>query len=826
MKKLSSNTFGAIVICIIVFLFFLPNLLMGKVPIGADDLLGLYHPWRDQTYDGFNAGKFPVKNPLITDPVLQTYPWRYLAVNDIKEGNLPLWNPYSFSGQPLLANIQSSPFQLFNFLFFIFPFNIAWTLAIILPVILTGLFMFLFLRSLPAGKTGLQLSIMASMFGALVLPFTGFFIAWMTWGTIVTCAMWLPLILLAVNKLSRAESSRYCPKSLHERAEYTSKVSIRSSIHPWTKSTGHSASEYKLFTRQSPLWFIVLVVAASQTILSGHWQTAFYVFIATFFYVIFQTFQSKKLEILTIIVCGLALGILISAVQLLPALEFVRLSAREIDQGYFTGRTDWFLPVQNLIQLVAPDFFGNPATYNYWGIWNWAEFVSFSGIIPFTFAIFAFLSGGKRTIFFTFLAIFSLVFAIANPISKIPYIFNFPLISSMQPSRILFLFIFSLSVLSAYGVNYFIEKKREKKHIIPAVLILSVLFVLAAYTLIFKDVFPITGNIDSFKVALRNLIFPILISFSMLALIILKIAKIPKTILLLAIFALTLFELFRFGYKFTPFSKLSWIFPQTQTTKYLSSQEKPFRIMTTDRRIFNGNTPSVYQIEAVNGYDPLYLKDYAMLVTAWESQKVTQAGSFNRIVTPQKYFSKIADFLNVRYIATFDELSEPGFEKVFQEGETKIFRNDNALPRAFFVKEVIRVGDQNQELEQLLDPHFDIRSTAVSSDFGFPKQRIEASVNFIKYSDQSLTLRTKTDDEAPLVISNVFYPGWQVYIDGQKDEIKRINYMFQSVLIPRGEHEAEFKFRPQSFYNGLYLSIVGIIITIFFSLYLWHKKYQ
>src|SRR3989344_840007 len=247
MKKLSSKTFfGAVIVCILTFLFFLPNLLIGKVPIPADDLLGLYHPWRDQTYDGYNVGKFPVKNPLITDPVLQTYPWRNLAVFNIKEGNLPLWNPYSFSGQPLLANIQSSTFQVFNIFFFIFPFKIAWSIQIILPPILTSLLMFFFLRNL-------KISPVASVFGGFVLPFSGFFIAWLTWGTIVTTAVWLPLILLSLNKL------------------------------------------------------------------------------------------------------------------------FIKLSAREVDQSYYPQRPDWFLPIQHFIQLIAPDFFGSPTKYNYWGVWNWAE---------------------------------------------------------------------------------------------------------------------------------------------------------------------------------------------------------------------------------------------------------------------------------------------------------------------------------------------------------------------------------------------------------------------------------------------------------------------
>ena len=416
MTKLSSKTLGAIVVCALIFLFFLPNLLIGKVPIPADDLLGLYHPWRDQTYDGYNIGKFPVKNPLITDPVLQTYPWRNLAVFNIQEGNLPLWNPYSFSGQPLLANIQSSPFQVFNFLFFIFPFKVAWSLQIILPVVLVGLFMFLFLKDLPGSGQGVKLSTTAAIYGGVILPFTGFFLAWMTWGTIITCAMWLPLILLCIHKM--------------------------------------------FFAKRQTFWFLILVFSASQTVFSGHWQTAFYVFSAATLYLGYLTYQFKKFRSLVISAAAIFFALLISAIQILPSIEFINYSARSIDQGFSAGRVDWFLPYKHLVQLVAPDFFGNPATYNYWGTWNWAEFVSFIGIVPLTFAIFAFLAKEKRAVFFMFLGILSLVLATANPISKIPYVFNFPLISSMQPSRIIYLFVFALAVLASFGLDSFLKKWR------------------------------------------------------------------------------------------------------------------------------------------------------------------------------------------------------------------------------------------------------------------------------------------------------------------------------------------------------------------------------
>src|SRR3989304_5473023 len=164
--------------------------------------------------------------------------------------------------------------------FFIFSFKIAWTLQIILPPILTSLFMFLFLRNL-------KISPVASVFGGFVLPFSGFLIAWLTWGTIVTTSMWLPLILLSLNKL---------------------------------------------FNKQSALWFFIIVFSASQTIFAGHAQTALYVFLATLIYLVFLVYKFREFAPIVIALIALILGFLISSVQLLPALEFIKLSAREIDQ--------------------------------------------------------------------------------------------------------------------------------------------------------------------------------------------------------------------------------------------------------------------------------------------------------------------------------------------------------------------------------------------------------------------------------------------------------------------------------------------------------------
>lgn len=752
----------------------MPKIAVGKVPIPADSLLGLYHPWRDNAYDGFNPYRFPTKNPLITDPVLQTYPWRKLVVDNFKGGNLPLWNPYSFSGQPLLANVQSAPFQVLNLLFFIFGEKLVWSISVILPPILTSLFMYLFLRSL-------KLKEISSIFAAFVLPFTGFFVSWLTWGTVITAAMWLPLILFCINKI---------------------------------------------FEKINPFYFLLLILAISQTIFSGHWQTAFYVIFASLLYFLFVFFKKRLKLPALLIVISIFLAVLIASIQLLPSLEFTSFSGRQFDQGYSQDRQDWFIPYQNLIQIIAPDFFGNPSNYNYWGVWNYAEFVSFIGIFPLFFALLAITKKEKKLAFFIILAVISLLFAVKNPIAKIPYVINLPFISSAQPSRIIFLFVFSLSAISAFGFEIFLKEKSKKKLIAPITLIVVLILALASFTYFGQNFFPKVPDLMPVGIALRNLILPLFFSLAVFAVVLLKVIKIPQKLLIVLIFLLTIFELYRFAYKFTPFAKISGIFPETSTTRFLESQQKPFRIMSTDRRIFNGNTSSVYNIEQVSGYDPLYLKSYAQLVGAWQSGKVTSPGSFNRIITPEDFGLPITNFLNIKYIVTFDEISKPSFTKVFEEGQTKIFENNKTLPRAFFVDRVIKTQGPIEELAKMIDPAFDPKLTAISSDFEFQNQNNQAEVQVESYRDQSIKLRTTSEKDAPLVLSNVYYPGWNVFIDGQKAQLLKVNYMFQSVLVPKGAHKVEFKFQPQSFYNGLYLSAAGIVLTIIFLFLLWKTKFQ
>ena len=75
----------------ILLVFFLP-VFQGKLPIPADALVGLYHLYPDFYADKYPSG-IPYKNFLLTDPVLQQYPWKKFAISQLKQGQIPWLNP-------------------------------------------------------------------------------------------------------------------------------------------------------------------------------------------------------------------------------------------------------------------------------------------------------------------------------------------------------------------------------------------------------------------------------------------------------------------------------------------------------------------------------------------------------------------------------------------------------------------------------------------------------------------------------------------------------------------------------------------------------------
>ncbi len=752
MEFIKRNVF-LIVLVVLCLAFFNKTILSGLLPIPADTIVGLYYPFRDN-YVKTNPNGLPYKNFLITDPVRQTYPWKNLSINLIKKAQLPLWNPYNFSGTPLLANFQSSVFYPFNLLLLILPFSMGWGTLIILQPILGGIFMFLYLKNL-------RLKNESSFLGSIVFSFSGFSIAWLEWGTIFQTALWLPLILLSVDKIINREE----------------KIKIKDLI----------------------VWTTILTLSLSFSFFAGHLQTFFYIFIISVAYILFRSFEQKsKFKSLLFFIIPYLLFVLLTFIQWYPTLQFILLSARDADLVSYKT-VGWFIPLQNIIQFIAPDFFGNPSTLNYFGEWNYGEFIGYVGIIPLIFALFAIaFNKTKETLFFLIVLLIALIFAFPNPASQIPFMLNLPFISTAQPTRLIFLADFALAILAAVGLEEYLKRSRKIIFILP----IFILIIACLWGFTLAQGFGLV-TAENLQVIKQNLKLPTLLVFASVLILTLPVIKIINkekkilTLLVVAILAISIFDLFRFGWKFESFSPASYLFPNTKVISYIQNQPGIYRTMSTDSRIFPPNFSVMYNIYSPDGYDPLYLRRYGELIAAYARNKpdIATPLGFNRIVTLQNPDSRIVDLLGIKYVLSFDDPQVSKLSKVYSDGIVSVYQNNSALERIFFVPTTKFVNTNQEAIAEMFDINYSFDKRAIVQGMRTQNYKNNWDVGKVKindYTPNKVNIATSNKGDGFLVLTDAYYPTWSATIDGEPAQIFITDYAFRGIIVPKGNHIIEF----------------------------------
>ncbi|MGH9069089.1 MAG: hypothetical protein ACRD0J_16625, partial [Acidimicrobiales bacterium] len=132
---------------------------------------------------------------LNDDNLIQNYPLRVLVGRSLDHGHLPLWDPYLWSGTPLLAGFNAGAFFPTTFLFAAVPKAVAWVVAEVAVYVSGGIGLYLFLRrcSLSGG---------AAFLGALTFTFSGFMSGQLFHIDAVEGAALAPWMLIAVRGLA------------------------------------------------------------------------------------------------------------------------------------------------------------------------------------------------------------------------------------------------------------------------------------------------------------------------------------------------------------------------------------------------------------------------------------------------------------------------------------------------------------------------------------------------------------------------------------------------------------------------------------------------
>lgn len=157
-------------------------------------------------------------------------------------------------------------------------------------------------------------------------------------------------------------------------------------------------------------------------------------------------------------------------------------------------------------------------------------------------------------------------------------------------------------------------------------------------------------------------------------------------------------------------------------------------------------------------------------------------------------------------------------------GSGAMYENKNALPRTWLVSNVVKLEPEEiiKSIHTSRLPNGEIyqpEKTALveEDDPSFNTLRLMSSsissgkAEVLKITDTKAEIQTDSISPAFLVLSDVNYPGWQAWIDGQPTKIFQTNYVQRGVNIPAGKHTVRFEFHPLSFNMGAGIAAASIV---------------
>ncbi|HEY7917086.1 MAG TPA: DUF6044 family protein [Acidimicrobiales bacterium] len=276
------------------------------------------------------------------DNLLQNFPMRVLVGRDLQHHVLPLWNPYLFSGTPLLGGFNAGAAYPTTWLFALLPRFTAWTLNLALAYDLALAGMYVFLRRQPIGSP-------AATMAAATFALSGYMSAQIVHIDLVAGAAWLPWMLVAVHALTR-------PAALGPRR-----------TRGWVGLLGLAIGMSILTGGAEAVidsGVLVAVYLAARLVGGGH----------------FHRVHRRALAFAVgAVALAVAAGVALGAAQWVPGLAFEAQSQRSAaNYGFFSTGS---LPARALGLVATPFLLGTNHNPGYAGPYNFQEVTSYVGIL-------------------------------------------------------------------------------------------------------------------------------------------------------------------------------------------------------------------------------------------------------------------------------------------------------------------------------------------------------------------------------------------------------------------------------------------------------------
>jgi hypothetical protein len=751
-----------------------PGVFLRGELISPADILFLSPPWKHYAPEGFVRPQ----NRLMSDVITAFAPYYALVTRAFREGEWPLWNSLEFAGMPLLANAQSAVFYPPRVLHLLFEQHRATTLYVLLKLWLCGMTAFFCARGIGMGVPFARLFSVAWMLSSYNL-------IWCNW-SLTDVAAWVPLLFLGVECALRGHYRRAV---------------------------------------------LMIAIGGALLILAGHPETAFAMGLGLGFYFLARFLLELRAGTVpwrAAFACGagwcLALGL--CAAQLLPFLEYLRHSATFFERAGKLEMT-WY-PFSAIAAAFVPRFFGTFGEDNYYGMLDSNRYGSlYPGMLVWLgVCVLPFVMPRERVMrrrvvgLAAAASVCMLAGFQAPPFDRLS---SLPVFSSMLLGYNLYFAFFAVPLLAVIAVEQWCSRVRNPAallYFVPGVA-LAVLILYGIYD--FHE--PLIKMLHMRGYVLREIGVAVLCAAAaFVAMAIGTSSRVCRLapVLMIAVLAADLLHANRDANVVLPREE---VFPQTALTAKLqqlaATRRDPVRFAAGEGGIPSGLLVP-YGIETWLAYDGLYPE---------------RMMTFQKKLGPEVWNSMEPVCAKDYY------LHDPAFEPLFPLREhpewfrfvdcldgLEIHANNRSRGRAFLVPGVAVFDDRDAMFRRMKEADYapfeavallredmpDSFDVALTRPASAPA---DGHVAILGYTSCRTELAVQTARPAVLVVANAWYPGWTARVNGHAAALFPAYYTFQGLCLPAGTHQISITYAPRSFYLGLVISALALLLAVMLSLW-------
>ena len=733
------------------------------------------------------------------DAATQFYPWYSFLGESLRSGEVPAWNPHQFSGTPFAANPLSGWTYLPAMLLFtLLPLVAAAKSYLLLTLLLAGYAAYALSRSLGMGVSG-------ALLAAVAYEFSGYFYLQNTCCFAYTAVMaWFPVTLLGVEMAVR--SSRWLDRGL---------------------------------------WWGLSGLGLSQILAAWLGQGSYYALIALGGYVGYRTLifppdviRGIRGRLVGSVMHGgavLLIGFGLAAAGVLPRLEYNGLS--NLAGGY-------------------PDEGGQAEGVGGWVAEDWGMLLEpgfyYASVAVLALALAApFVARGRYAVpYLTVLALGALTLSGQGPTllhSALYLLPRFEQLHPHSPERVLVVFYLAVALLAGATLSRVGELGRSagSAALLPAA---AGLFLLTR-----------VESLPKLPVVVLILAVVLTAAYALLPARFASLRRLAPVFLILTVFvdlfvagrAIVANEWLTEGGKSLD---LAEYYQPSGAARFLESRDggEPFRyfgfglgppggtissptkaVMPEVTALEANNRAMMQGLQTTQGYDPVRLARYDDYVEAMDEDE--QNSHHFADVFETGLDSPLLDLLNARYIIvpadpydvppadrpgldtsardTLQKLEE-NLPTVYEDDQTKVLENEEAMPRAWIVHSARRT-ESGEALELLNSGEVDPKETALLEDE--PPEIYQAEdpsadrASVTEYGADRIELETTTDAPGLLVLSEVYYPAWKAYVDGSPVTVHLADGLLRSVPVPEGEHTVELRYESWTLRAGMAVSLLTAV---------------